>query len=81
VDCIKFLLTRANFAWHPNTALLRVALMRLWRVGDSGILYLAGLLNVPPYLYEAAEMDGAGFWAKLFNVILPMLTPTLFFQR
>jgi multiple sugar transport system permease protein len=66
--------------WHPNTALLSVALMSLWRVGGSVIIYLAGLQNVPPHLYEAAEMDGAGFWAKLFNVTLPMLTPTIFFQ-
>ena len=84
--------------WHPNTALLSVALMSLWRVdtawamlaviivqvwknvGYAVVIYLAGLQNVPPHLYEAAEMDGAGFWAKLFNVTLPMLTPTIFFQ-
>jgi multiple sugar transport system permease protein len=66
--------------WHPSTALLSVVLMNLWRVGGSVIIYLAGLQNIPPHLYEAAEIDGAGPWAKLANVTLPMLTPTIFFQ-
>ena len=54
--------------------------MNLWRVGGSAIIYLAGLQNIPPHLYEAAEIDGAGAWSKLWNVTIPMLTPTLFFQ-
>ena len=66
--------------WHPSTALLSVVLMNLWRVGGSVIIYLAGLQNIPPHLYEAAEIDGAGFWSKLYNVTIPMLTPTIFFQ-
>jgi len=66
--------------WHPSTALLSVVLMNLWRVGGSVIIYLAGLQNIPPHLYEAADMDGAGFWSKLINVTIPMLTPTIFFQ-
>jgi multiple sugar transport system permease protein len=64
----------------PDTALLSIVLMNLWRVGGGAIIYLAGLQNIPPHLYEAAEMDGAGVWSKLWNVTIPMLTPTLFFQ-
>ena len=54
--------------------------MSLWRVGGSAIIYLAGLQNIPPHLYEAAEIDGANAWSRLRHITLPMLTPTIFFQ-
>jgi multiple sugar transport system permease protein len=66
--------------FDPDTALISIVIMNLWRVGGSAVIYLAGLQNIPPHLYEAAEMDGAGAWSKLWNVTIPMLTPTLFFQ-
>jgi multiple sugar transport system permease protein len=66
--------------WDPDWALPAVVLMGLWRVGGGAIIYLAGLQNISPHLYEAAEIDGAGTWARLRHVTLPMLTPTLFFQ-
>lgn len=47
--------------------------------GYNLILYLAGLQNIPPELYEAAEMDGAGWWARLRHVTVPQLAPTTFF--
>ena len=69
-----------NWFWDPDWALASVVLMSLWRLGGSAIIYLAGLQNIPPQLYEAAEIDGAGRWSKLINVTLPLLTPTIFFQ-
>lgn len=54
-------------------------IMSLFRVGPSMIILLAGLQGIPQNLYEAAEIDGAGRWAKLRNVTLPMLSPALFF--
>ena len=53
--------------------------MGLWAVGGGAIIYLAGLQNIPPHLYEAAEIDGAGAWKKFRHVTLPMMTPTIFF--
>ena len=44
------------------------------------IIFLAGLQGVPTELYEAAEIDGAGRWAKFGNVTLPMISPTIFFN-
>jgi multiple sugar transport system permease protein len=44
------------------------------------IIFLAGLQAVPSELLEAAEIDGAGRWAKFVNVTLPMITPTVFFN-
>lgn len=69
-----------NWFWDPDWALPSVVLMSLWRVGGSAIIYLAGLQNISPHLYEAAEIDGAGRLAKLRHITIPMLTPTIFFQ-
>jgi multiple sugar transport system permease protein len=66
--------------WDPDWALPSVALMSIWKVGGSAIIYLAGLQNIPAHLYEAAEIDGAGPRARFFRITLPLLTPTLFFQ-
>jgi multiple sugar transport system permease protein len=44
------------------------------------VLYLAGLQGVPTHLYEAASLDGAGRWAKFWNVTLPMISPVIFFN-
>ncbi|MCP4167727.1 MAG: sugar ABC transporter permease [Chloroflexi bacterium] len=66
--------------WDPNWALPSVALMSLWAVGGGAVIYLAGLQNIPPHLYEAAQIDGANTWHRFWKITLPLLTPTLFFQ-
>lgn len=66
--------------WDPDWALFSVALMSVWTVGSGAVIYLAGLQNIPPHLYEAAEIDGAGSVSRFFKITLPLLTPTLFFQ-
>lgn len=66
--------------WAPETALISVVIMALWYVGGDAVIYLAGLQNIPPHLYEAAEIDGASRWHKFRSVTLPLLTPTLFLQ-
>lgn len=63
----------------PDFALWGVAIMSIWGLGTNAIIYLAGLQNIPPDLYEAASMDGAGPWGKFFNITLPLLSPTMFF--
>ncbi len=56
-------------------------LMSLWGGlgGYNMILYLAALQGVPSSYYEAAEIDGAGPWAKFWSVTWPMISPTTFF--
>lgn len=54
-------------------------IMSLWGVGGTMVIYLAGLQGVPGYLYEAADIDGAGALQRFRNVTLPLLTPTIFF--
>ena len=57
-----------------------LVLMSLWSIGGAIIIFLAGLADVPQTLYEVAELDGAGPWARFRNVTLPMLTPTILFN-
>lgn len=63
----------------PVWAVPSVVLVGLWGIGGGAIIYLAGLQNINPQLYEAAAIDGAGPLRRFWNITLPMLTPTLFF--
>jgi multiple sugar transport system permease protein len=55
-------------------------LLALWGVGDAMIIFLAGMLDVPRQLYEAAEIEGARAWQKFRHVTFPLITPVLFFS-
>ena len=68
--------------WLASTdwAVPAVVLMGLWGIGGGTIIYLAGLQNIPPQLYEAAEIDGANEYQKFWTITLPLLTPTIFFS-
>lgn len=68
-----------NWFRDPDWALPAVAVMGLWGVGGSAIIWLAGLQNIPPHLYEAAAIDGAGEAAKFRHITLPLLSGTIFF--
>ncbi len=52
----------------------------LWGVGNAVVIYLAGLQDVPRYLYESADIDGAGFWNKTWHITLPILSPVIYFN-
>ena len=69
-------------AWlaDPKYAFWSLVMMGLWSVGGSMIIYLAGLKDVPPHLYEAAMIDGASSYQRLRHVTLPMITPVIFFN-
>lgn len=64
----------------PRWAMPALAFMSLWGVGHTVVIYLAGLQDVPAELYEAAEIDGAGRWRRLWHVTLPMISPVIFFN-
>jgi len=64
----------------PKWAMFPLIIMSLWSIGNSVLIYLAGLQNIPGSLYEAAEIDGAGSLHKFFLITIPMLTPTIFFN-
>ena len=64
----------------PAWAMPSIILASAWKdLGFVMIILLAGLQAIPQDLYEAAHIDGAGWWSRLRHVTLPMLTPTTFF--
>ena len=87
VGLVNFLLDKIGIdgpGWLSSTtwAIPSLVLMGLWAsVGGSRmIIFLAGLQDVPTEMLEAAEIDGAGTWAKFWRITLPMITPTVFFN-
>jgi multiple sugar transport system permease protein len=57
-----------------------IIIFSTWRqIGFNLVVFLAGLQAIPQSRYEAAELDGANFWAKLWYITLPGLKPTLIF--
>jgi multiple sugar transport system permease protein len=76
----KLHVTGPGWLTDPSWAMPALVLMSLWGVGYTVVIYLAGLQDVPKELYEAAELDGAGLWGRLWHVTLPMLSPVIFFN-
>jgi ABC-type sugar transport system permease subunit len=68
-------------AWleDPTWVYPGLALIGVWGIGAGMIVYLAGLKGIPTDLYEAARIDGAGAFASLRHITIPMLTPVIFF--
>lgn len=69
-----------DFLNKPEWAMWALVFMSIWTgLGPRMVLFLAGLLGIPPSLYEAASLDGASRWSSFRAVTLPMLAPTTFF--
>jgi multiple sugar transport system permease protein len=74
--------TNSDIAWlaDPTTALWAIAVVGIWKgIGWTMVVLLAGLQGVSPDLLEAAQIDGAGSYARFRHVTLPSLRPTLAF--
>jgi len=56
-----------------------LVIIGLWGIGSSMVINLASLQGVPTELYDAARVDGAGWWGSLLNVTLPMISPVIFY--
>ena len=66
-----------NWLGDPKIALVSVIIVNIFQwMGFSMITYYAGLMSLPDDVYEAAKIDGAGFWRTTFSVTLPMLKGT-----
>jgi len=66
----------ADPAWAKSA----IILWSVWGVGGAMVIFLAGLQDVPQEMYEAAEVDGATGWHKLWAVTIPFLSPHLLFN-
>lgn len=71
-----------GFLWIYDEAQVipSLVLMSVWGMGNTMIIFLAGLQGVPQHYYEAAEIDGANGWEKWRYVTIPMVSPVMFFN-
>lgn len=69
-------------AWlvDPGSVKNGLIIMGVWQLGGGVVLFLAGLQNIPRYLYEATMLDGAGPVRRFFAITLPMLSPIILFN-
>jgi multiple sugar transport system permease protein len=52
----------------------------MWGIGNTMLIFLAALVDVPRHLHESAELDGAGWWSRLRWVTLPSISPVILFS-
>src|SRR2546423_3802102 len=63
----------------PSWSKPSLTLLALWGIGNTMVIFLAALLDVPVQLHEAAAIDGANAWQRFRHVTLPTLSPVLVF--
>jgi multiple sugar transport system permease protein len=68
------------FFTSASTAMFSAVLMNFWTIGASMILWLSALKNIPVGLYEAAKIDGAGVFTRVFKITIPLSTPMIFYN-
>ena len=69
-----------NMYWlgRPNLALLSVIAVHAWRlIPLAAVIMMAGLVAIPKDLQEQAEVDGAGFWRRMFEITIPLMMPLI----
>lgn len=68
--------------WVTDPALAKpsLILMGLWGIGQTALIYLASLQDVPQSLYESAELDGASPFRKVLHITVPMISPVILFN-
>ncbi|HWT22721.1 MAG TPA: sugar ABC transporter permease [Solirubrobacteraceae bacterium] len=70
-------LAEVNWLGAEGTAMISVVIATVWwTLGFNFVLFLAGLQEIPTELYDAAKTDGAGAWAQIRWITLPLLLPT-----
>jgi multiple sugar transport system permease protein len=73
-------LPRIPWLTSPNWAMVTIVLTYVWQqLGFTFILFTGGLNNISREVLEAADVDGASGWTRLWRITLPMLSPTIFF--
>lgn len=73
-----FHLPAIGWLTDPKYAIYSVIIVTIWKgIGYYMMIYLAALMSVPKELYEACDIDGAGFWTKHMTVTVPHIMPTI----
>ena len=73
-------LPESQFFWGKGSVLPSIVFMGIWGTGSTQVIFLAGLQNIPRVYYEALEIDGGNAWHKFWNITLPMVSSTMFFN-
>ena len=73
-------ITGPNWMSNPGWSKPGLILLGMWGMGGTIIIYLSGLQDVPVALLEAAELDGASWWQRLWNITVPMVSPITLFN-
>jgi multiple sugar transport system permease protein len=61
---------------QPNLAMASIIIVQIWRIVPlATVIILAGLTSIPQDIYDAAEVDGAGFWRRTLQITFPLLLP------
>ncbi|MBM7565004.1 carbohydrate ABC transporter permease [Paenibacillus sacheonensis] len=71
-----------KLAWlsHPSTSLVSLVIVAVWKgLGYNALVFIAGLQSIPPDIYEAASLDRSKPWTTFRKLILPLLSPSIFF--
>ncbi|MEV0587263.1 sugar ABC transporter permease [Nonomuraea sp. NPDC050310] len=81
VNNLLSLLGVAGPDWFGDPAWSKpsLTLLGMWGAGNTMVIFLAALLDVPKHLYEAASIDGAGAWRQFRSITLPTISPVLMF--
>jgi multiple sugar transport system permease protein len=69
-----------NWLSDPNWSKPSLILLGMWGMGNTIVIYLSGLQDVPVSLLEAAELDGANWWQRLRYITIPMVSPITLFN-
>ncbi|WP_432562047.1 carbohydrate ABC transporter permease [Kineococcus sp. SYSU DK003] len=75
-----FGITGPGWVTDPDWALVTLVTLSIWSFGASMVIFLAGLRQIPAMYYEAASIDGAGWWRQFRSITLPLLSPVMFFN-
>ncbi|QQR38295.1 ABC transporter permease [Devosia rhizoryzae] len=68
----------SNYLTNPGSIRWVLVISEIWRsAGWDSLLYLAAIFAIDPQLYEAAEIDGASRWQKIWHVTIPGIVPTI----
>lgn len=76
----KFGISGPGWLSNPSWVLPSYLLIAIWGAGGGMLTYLAGLQDISKSLYEAAEIDGAGWFKKFTKITIPMLSPIIFYN-
>ena len=68
-----------NWLNDPTFVYPALVVMGIWGIGAGIIINLAGLKGIPTELYDAANIDGAGWWTTLRHITLPLMSPVIFY--